>query len=68
VEDEIELIRFYGARTLAVTLNEEGMNDAEMEAIQKELSKKLNIPVVRPLKEGVDGLLPVIRDFIAECK
>lgn len=68
VQDEIELIRFYGARTLAVTLNEEGMSDSEMSAYQKELSKKLNIPVVRPLKEGVDGLLPVIRDFIAKSK
>lgn len=68
VENEIELIRFYGARTLAVTLNEEELNDAEMKVSQKELSKKLNIPVVRPLKENMDALLPVIRDFIAESK
>ena len=67
-EDEIELIRFYGARTLAVTMNEEGLNVTEIKAYQKDLSKKLNIPVVRPLKENLDGLIPVIRDFIAESK
>jgi uncharacterized NAD-dependent epimerase/dehydratase family protein len=68
VEDEIELIRFYGARTLAVTLKEEGWNDAKMKAYQDELAKKLNIPVIRPLKENMDTLLPVIRDFIAQSR
>ena len=64
VEEEIELIRFYGARTLAVALKEEDWGDAKMKSYQKELSDKLSIPVVRPLKEGVEKLLPSVREFI----
>jgi hypothetical protein len=36
VEDEIELIIM---APMGVTLNEEGLNDAKIEAYQKELSK-----------------------------
>lgn len=66
VEEEIELIRLYGARTLAVTLNEEGWNNAKMVSYQKELSEKISIPVIRPLKEGMESLLPVILAFMRE--
>lgn len=65
IESEIALIRAYGAEVLAVTLNEEGSTDAELEAycIQKEVA--LGIPFVRPLREGVERLLPVIRDWVS---
>lgn len=66
VEEEIKLIRMYGAETLAVTLKEENWDDAQMAAYQKELSHKLPIPVVRPFKEGVASLLPTIQNFIKE--
>jgi uncharacterized NAD-dependent epimerase/dehydratase family protein len=66
VEEEIQLIRMYGARTLAVTLNEEKWDNTRITAYQKELARKLSIPVVRPLKEGVASLLPAIRSFMAE--
>ncbi|MFQ5583253.1 MAG: DUF1611 domain-containing protein [Calditrichia bacterium] len=68
VEEEIELIRLYGAKTLAITLNEEGWDDEKMRSYQKELAGKLSLPVVRPLTEGVEGLLPVIRQYIKESK
>ena len=68
VEEEIELIRMYGAETLAVTLREEKWDDAQMVAYQNELSHKLGIPVVRPFMEGVTNLLPTIRNFISEAK
>ena len=68
VEEEIELIRIYGAETLAVTLKEEKLDDTQMAAYQMELSRKLSIPVVRPFKESVTNLLPTIRDFMAESE
>jgi uncharacterized NAD-dependent epimerase/dehydratase family protein len=68
VEEEIALIRMYGAETLAVTLKEEKWNDNKMTSYQAELSRKLSIPVVRPFKEGVTNLLPTIKNFIAESK
>ncbi len=64
VESEIELITFYGSKTLAVALNEENWNDVQMKEYQKALSEKIGIPVIRPLKNGIEALLPVIREYI----
>ncbi|MHC4913277.1 MAG: DUF1611 domain-containing protein [Planctomycetota bacterium] len=64
VEDEIKLINIYGARTLAVALNGDGGDFENLVAYQKQLSEKLQIPVIRPLQEGVESLLPVIHKFI----
>ena len=65
VADEIALIRTLGARTLAVTLNGEGMSPEALEKEQAKLARELGIPVVRPLEEGVQALLPVVRQFLA---
>ena len=54
----------YGAKTLAVTLNEEGWDDDKMRIYQEQLSEKLSIPVIRPLKDDVEKLVPVIREFM----
>ncbi len=65
IADEIALIRTLGARTLAVTLNGEGLTPEALRAEQQLLSRKLGIPVVRPLEEGVEALVPVVREFLA---
>src|SRR5262245_3399359 len=65
VADEIALIRTLGARTLAVTLNGEGMAPEALRAEQQRLRWGLGIPVVRPLEEGVGTLLPVVKEFLA---
>ena len=65
VSEEIELIRLLGARTLALTLNGENMEPDELLAERKRLSDQLGIPVVLPLEEGVDALLPLIKQYIA---
>ena len=64
VADEIALIAKYGARTLAVTLNSEHLSPDELSAHQRRLAGELGIPVVRPLEEGVEALVPVVREFI----
>jgi uncharacterized NAD-dependent epimerase/dehydratase family protein len=68
VEDEIKLIKMYGARTLAVALNGDGGDAESLIAYQKELSEKIEIPVIRPLQEGVKSLLSVIRNFMQSAK
>ena len=65
VSDEIELIHRLGARTLAVTLNGEGMTPEALRAEQQRLGWRLGVPVVRPLEEGVAALVPVVREFLA---
>jgi len=65
VADEIQLIKMYGAQTLAVTLNEEGGTDKDLTRCRDELEQILKLPVIRPLQDGVDGLLPIIRRFMS---
>lgn len=68
VEDEIDLIKKYGAKTLAVTLNGDGGTPEDLKNYQKKLAQKLQIPVIRPLEEGVGSLIPIIREYIQQLK
>jgi uncharacterized NAD-dependent epimerase/dehydratase family protein len=65
VAEEIELIGFYGARTLGMALNGEGLSRETLSAERGRLERELGIPVALPLEEGVDRLLPAIRKFLA---
>jgi len=65
IESEIALIAAYGARVLGVTLKEEHLDEAAMEAYRQETELQLGIPVVRPMKEGVARLFPVIEQYLA---
>ena len=64
VEDEIRLIAMYGAQVLAVTLNGEGGEPAELAAYAAALQARIDVPVVMPLEEGLDRLIPVVRQFM----
>lgn len=66
VEEEIELIRMYGATTLAVTLNEENMSESQIREYQDQLQNTLSIPVIRPLKGELTQLLPTIHKYMRE--
>lgn len=64
--EEIQLIQSYGARVLAVTLYGEGLSAEALSDAQQRLRDELGIPVVRPLEEGVEALVPVIRQYLRE--
>lgn len=64
VEDEIELIKIYGAPTVAVTVNTMKMTEEEAKAWARQKEASLNIPVVLPLEEGVGRLIPVFENMI----
>jgi len=64
LEEEIELIRRFGSEVLAITLNEEKMENTAMVTYAKQLEEELSIPVNRPFIDGVEPLIPVIREFI----
>ena len=64
LESEIELIRYYDSETVAVTLNSKGCMPEQLDRFRAEYREKLGVPVVEPLTEGVDALVPAIRDFI----
>ena len=64
IEEEIELIRLYGAQTLALTLNSSNISKMELHAEKKSLSERLGLPVVCPREEGLDELVPLVKEFI----
>ena len=65
VAEEIALIGALGARVLALTLNGEKLSPDALRAAQERLAGELAMPVVRPLEEGVEALVPVVREFVA---
>ncbi len=64
VPHEIELLRAYGAETIAVGLNGEGGSPKALKTFQEQLGAELDIPVIRPLEEGLGKLLPRIRRLL----
>lgn len=63
-EEEIALIKIYGAPTVALTINTAKMKEAEAREYARKAQEKLKIPVVLPLEEGVDALVPVFEAMI----
>ncbi|MDQ2656109.1 MAG: DUF1611 domain-containing protein [Bacteroidota bacterium] len=66
-EEEIELIRIYGAPTVAVTINTAKMDVAVAREYARETQTKLRIPVILPLEDGVDDLVPVFEAMIKKA-
>ena len=64
VESEIDIIEKLGAKVIALAVNTEDCTTAEAFAYQAEYTKKLNIPVLLPMQEGVDKLIPVLKGLI----
>lgn len=62
VADEIELIRMYGAETLAISLNGSAATEAACKTEAIKLAHELNIPVVDPF-EDIDALVQAVLDY-----
>ena len=65
IKDEIALVRLLGAEVVAVTMNDQDLDVAKAARLQSALREELALPVVRPLSEGVDGLVEVLRSRLA---
>jgi len=59
VESEIALINAYGAKVIALVLNTQGCSPEEAKAFKEDYYDKLKIPVLLPIEEGVNAILPV---------
>jgi uncharacterized NAD-dependent epimerase/dehydratase family protein len=64
IEDEIGLIQKYGSNVIGVGLNEEGCDMGQLRSVQRTISKKMNIPVVLPLTDGVNEIVDEIQTFM----
>jgi uncharacterized NAD-dependent epimerase/dehydratase family protein len=67
-KDEIALIKIYGAPTVALTINTVKMKTEEARAYAEQYTKSLGIPVVLPLEDGVESLVPVFKEMIEKSK
>ncbi len=66
VKDEIALIKIYGAPTVALTVNTNKMSEAEAREYARHKEEELGIPVILPLEDGVDRLVPLLRKMISK--
>ena len=66
--DEINLIRIYGAPTVGITINTAKMSIEEARKFAQEEEKQLGIPVILPLEDGLERLVPVFADLIKKSK
>jgi uncharacterized NAD-dependent epimerase/dehydratase family protein len=66
--EEIELIKIYGAPTVALTLNTAKMKIEEAREYAATYEQKLGIPVLLPLEDGLKKLVPVFEKMIRDSK
>lgn len=68
IERDLELIRLYGAETLAITFNTHGINLEDAKKFKAEYEEKYDLPVILPIEEGVGGLYEVVNGYIKNFK
>lgn len=64
VESEIKLINCYGSEVIALMLNTSGLTIKEANSAKELYAKELGIPVILPLEEGVETLVPTFINLI----
>ncbi len=65
VRSEIELIGYYGARVLAMTLNDRGLPGAERESARQQIERAAGVPTVYPLDPpGAAALVPIVHAYL----
>jgi uncharacterized NAD-dependent epimerase/dehydratase family protein len=64
LESEIDLIKLYGSKVLAVALNTEGCAEEEALGFQRKFESGLQLPVLLPLQQGLERVVPIIKSLI----
>ena len=64
LSEEIALIRLLGGEVLAITLNEQGLDEASAAQTQLDMQSELDLPVLRPLHDGMSPCVPIVRAFL----
>jgi uncharacterized NAD-dependent epimerase/dehydratase family protein len=67
-KDEVELIKIYGAPTVAITINTSKMTTEAARAYAAQYKKELGIPAILPLEDGVDALIPIFEELIKKSR
>jgi uncharacterized NAD-dependent epimerase/dehydratase family protein len=64
--EEIELIKLYGAKVLAVTLNTSSLNGETWQSAKLRINDETGLSVICPREEGVDFLIPIVKSYIEQ--
>ena len=64
MKDEVELIKIYGAPTVALTINSAKMSEKDARDYAAKYQMELGIPAILPLQDGVEPLLIIFKDMI----
>lgn len=64
LKDEIALIKMYGAPTIGIAINTGKMKEAEARDFAKQKEIELGMPVVLPLEDGLERLVPIFKKMI----
>lgn len=63
VESEIGIIKSFGAEVIALALNTHGCTKEEARKFQQAYKASLHIPVLLPIIDGVQEILPLLKTF-----
>jgi uncharacterized NAD-dependent epimerase/dehydratase family protein len=63
VDSEIELIEKIGSKVIAIALNTQNCSDEESMRYQEDLENRFGIPVLLPLEEGVEKIIPILKSL-----
>ncbi|MEY2793048.1 MAG: hypothetical protein RJA76_1040 [Bacteroidota bacterium] len=63
VESEIELIEKFGSKVIALAINTENCTIEEAFAYQKQFEDLTGLPVLLPLEEGVEKIIPILKEL-----
>lgn len=63
VESEIEIIEKLGSKVIALAMNTELCTKEEAFALQSQFEKSTGLPVLLPIQEGVDKIIPVLKSL-----
>ncbi|KAA6439023.1 DUF1611 domain-containing protein [Dyadobacter flavalbus] len=64
LETEMELIGLYGSKVIALALNTEDCTTDEMESYRNAYEEKFGIPVLLPIQEGCDRMIPALKSLL----
>ncbi|MEL6253449.1 MAG: DUF1611 domain-containing protein [Bacteroidota bacterium] len=65
VASEKEILKKFGADLIALALNTQDCSELEAKNFQKQYKEELELPVLLPIIEGVDDILPTLKRLIA---
>ena len=65
LKSEVELIRMYDSQVIAIAINTEDCTEDEAIHFQTIYEKELNVPVLLPLQQGVNSIIPILKNIVS---